>query len=111
MLAIVPPGQPADAVRLARDHRVDTIVAAFDSRVVQQLAADIGDDAQVLVVHPEPKVIEPPPKRGLATIGDLILRWFRRGRSVQQIAIDIDENTTEVRAILRKYGEDPGPKH
>lgn len=110
MLAIVPHWRPADAVQLARDGRVDTVVAAFDSRAVQQLAADIDGDAQVVVVHPEPKVITPP-RHPLGTLADLILRWFRRGKSVQQIAADIDGDTTDVRAILRKHGEDPGRSH
>lgn len=107
VLAIVPPWQPADAVRMARDGRIDTVVAAFDSRAVQQLAVDIDGDAQVVVVHPEPKVIAPP-KHGLGTLADLILRWFRHGRTVKEIAVDIDGDTTDVRAILRKHGENPG---
>lgn len=105
--AIVPFWQPADAVRLARDGRIDTLVAAFDSKVVQQLADDLDGDAEVIVVHPQPKIVAPR-RHGLGSIGDLILRWWRRGKTVEQIAIDVDGDTTDVRAILRRYGEDPG---
>lgn len=107
MLAIVPHWQPADAVKLARDGRIDTVVAAFDSRAVQQLAADLDGDAQVVVVHPEPKVVEPP-KHKLLGIAELILRWFRHGKTVQEIATELEGDTTDVRAILRRHGEDPG---
>lgn len=106
MLAIVPYWQPGDAVKLVRAGRVDTVVAAFDSKAVQQLAVEIDGDAEVMVIHPEPKLVEPPKQR-IGTISDLILRWFRRGKTVQQIAIEEDWNTSDVRAILRRHGEDP----
>jgi hypothetical protein len=109
VLVIVPYWQPQDAVQLARDGRIDKLVAAFDSKAVQQLAADVDGDAEVLIVHPEPRVVEPP-KRKLGTLGDLIVRWFRRGKTVSEIALDIGEETTDVRAILRRYGEHPDQK-
>jgi hypothetical protein len=107
VLAIVPYWHPDDAVTLAKSGRIDHVVAAFDSKAVQQLAAAIDGDAQVVVVHPEPRVIDPP-KHALISIGELILRWFRNGKTVKEIAEVIDGDTTDVRALLRKYGEDPG---
>lgn len=106
MLAIVPPGRPGDAVQLVRDGRVQVIVTGYDSKAVQQLAADLDDLGRVEVIHPQPRVIEPP-RHKLGTLGDLILRWWRRGKTVKEIAADIDEPTTDVREILRKYGESP----
>lgn len=105
-LAIVPPGRPGDAVQLVRDGRVQVIVTGFDSKAAQQMAAEIDDAGRVEVIHPAPRVIEPP-RHKLATLGDLIVRWFRHGKSVKEIAADIDEKTIDVRAILRKYGESP----
>jgi hypothetical protein len=110
VLAIVPHWQPEDVVHLARAGRIRHVVAAFDSRAVQQLAADVEGKADVVVVHPEPRLVEPP-KHGLGTLGELILRWFQKGRTVQEIAADVDGDTTDVRAILRRYGEDPGRSH
>ena len=105
MLAIVLPGRPHDAVQLVRQHRVSVIIAAYDSKAVQQLAAELDDAGRVEVVHPTPRVIEPPKHK--MTIGDLVVRWFRRGKPVKDIAAEIDGNTTDVRDILRKYGEHP----
>jgi len=107
VLAIVPYWHPDDAVTLAKTGRIDHVVAAFDSKAVQQLAADVDGDAQVIVVHPTPRVIEPP-KHKLGTLGELILRWFRNGKTVKEIAADVDGDTDDVRAILRRYGENPG---
>jgi DNA-binding NarL/FixJ family response regulator len=107
VLAIVPPGRPDDAVTLAKNGRIDHVLAAFDSKAVQQLAADLDGNAQLVVVHPEPRVIEPP-KHKLGTLGELILRWFRSGKTVKEIAELADGDTTDVRAILRRHGEDPG---
>lgn len=106
MYAIVRPERPDDAVRLVRHHGVAVVVAGYDSKAVQQLAADIDTVGRVEVVHPTPRVIEPP-KHKLGSLGDLIVRWFRRGKPVKEIAAEIDENTTDVREILRKYGEHP----
>jgi hypothetical protein len=103
----VPCWRPEDAVALVRSGMAAAVVAAFNSKVVQQLAAEIGAAGNVIVVHPEPMVVEPP-RRQLGTLGDLILRWWRRGRTVQEIALDIDGDTTDVRQILRRSGEDPG---
>jgi len=110
VVAIVPHWHPDDAVQLARSGRVEEVVAAFDSRAVQQLVEDLAGAAEVIVVHPEPRVIEPP-KHVAASIGELIIRLFRKGRTVKEIAGLVDGDTTDVRAILRKYGEDPGQKH
>lgn len=106
LLAIVPAEADA-AARLVECGRVDVIVAGYDSKPVQQLAERLDGAGRVEVVHPEPRVIEPP-RSGIGTLGELILRWFRRGRSVQQIAREIGGETTDVREILRKYGEHPG---
>jgi hypothetical protein len=102
--AIVPPGRPADAVQLVRQRRVSVIVTGFDSKPVQQLAADVDGAGRVEVVHPAPRVVEPP-RHKLGTIADLVVRWFRRGKPIKEIAVEIDGNTTDVRAILRKHGE------
>jgi hypothetical protein len=107
VLAIVPHWQPEDIIHLADAGRIRHVVAAFDSKAVQQLAADVERKAAVVVVHPEPRIIEPP-KHGLGTLGELILRWFRKGRTVEEIAAEVDGDTTDVRAVLRKYGVDPG---
>lgn len=107
MLFVVSPRRPHDAVELVRQRYVSVIVAGYDSKAVQQLAAEIGDAGRVEVVHPTPRVIDPPKQHGIGTLADLIVRWFRRGKPVKQIAIDIDGNTTDVREILRKYGERP----
>lgn len=107
VLAIVPHWHPDDAVTLAKAGRIDHVVAAFDSKAVQQLAADVDGDAEVVVVHPAPRVIEPP-KHKLGTLGELILRWFRAGRTVREIATEIDGDTGDVRELLRRYGEEPG---
>lgn len=110
VLAIVPHWHPEDIVRLAQDGRIRHVVAAFDSRAVQQLAADVEGAAEVIVVHPEPRLIEPP-KHAAGSIGELVIRWFQKGRTVKEIAGLVDGDTTDVRAILRKYGVDPGQKH
>lgn len=106
-LAAIVPADAADAAKLVEGGWVDVIVAGFDSKVVQQLAVRIVGAGRVEVVHPVPRVIEPP-RSGLGTLGELIHRWFRRGRTVEQIAAELDGDTTDVRAILRKYGEHPG---
>lgn len=110
MLHRVPWWKPEDAVTLVQAGNVNVIVAAFDSRAVQQLAADIGHHGKVIVIHPEPRIVEPPRGR-LGTLADLIVRWYRGGRSVQDIAADIGSEATDVRAVLRKHGEDPGRSH
>jgi hypothetical protein len=107
MLAIVPWWQPADAVTLVRTGEVDTVVCAFDSKAVRQLAADIGATGTVMVIHPEPKVVEPPRGR-LGTVADLVLRWWRNGKTVGEIALDVGSDTTDIREVLRRAGEDPG---
>lgn len=106
-LTAIVPGDLGDAAALVEGGRVDVIVAGHDSRAAQQLAARVVGAGRVEVVHPTPRVIEPP-RASLGTLGELIHRWFRRGRTVEQIADDIDGDTTDVRAILRKYGEHPG---
>jgi hypothetical protein len=103
---LVPHWRPQDAVTLVLSGTVTAIVAAFNSRAVQKLAADIGDAGEVIVIRPEPMVVEPP-KRKLGTLGDLIVRWRRAGKSVRDIAVDIGSETTDIRAVLRKAGEDP----
>lgn len=106
VLWFVRPDSPRDAVLLARDNLITAVVTAFESRAAHQLAADIAEvnpHVRVEVVHPVPKVLEPP-KHGLGTLGDLIVRWWKRGKSVEEIARDIDGETTDVRGILRRYG-------
>ena len=107
MLAIVRPDRPGDAVQLVRHHGVTVIVTGYDSKAAQQLAADIDDAGRVEIVHPTPRVLDPPPKHMLGSVAELIVKWFRRGKPVKEIALEIDGNTTDVRAILRQYGEHP----
>lgn len=110
VLAIVPHWRPGDVVQLARAGRVKHVIAAFDSRAVQQMVEDLNGAAEVVVIHPEPRIIAPP-KHAIGTVADLILRWFRKGRTVEEIAKDVDGDTTDVRAILRRHGVDPGRSH
>lgn len=107
MLHRVPWWRPEDAATLVQAGTVGVIVAAFDSKAVHQLAAEIGTAGKVIVIRPEPRVVEPP-RQKLGTLSDLILRWWRGGRSVREIAVDIGGETTDVRQVLRRHGEDPG---
>lgn len=106
--AIVPYWAPGDAVTMARNGEIAAIVTAFDSAVVRQLAEDIDGHGQVLFVHPAPTVIVPAPRGSVPLVGDLIMRWTRRGKSVRDIADDIGSTTQDVRDILRRGGEQPG---
>jgi hypothetical protein len=78
--------------------------AATNRPEVRQLAADIGDRGQVVYVHPQPTVV-PVQRRAPSTMIELVVRWFRRGRTPHEIAIDIDSSTREVKDILRRSGE------
>jgi hypothetical protein len=102
----VPYWAPEDAVNLAKSGAVDVILTAFDSPAVRQLAEDVDGHGRVMYVHPEPTVVEP--RRSLpASVVDLILRWARRGKSVEQIAADVDGDTSDIRELLRREGEQP----
>jgi hypothetical protein len=103
LLAVVPSWAPEDACKLVRDGTVDVVVCAFDSRAVTQLAADLPPAGRVEVVHPAPHVVVAAHHR-VGSVADLVARWRRRGRSVRQIAEDLDEPTGEVRDLLRKLG-------
>lgn len=105
MLHVVPYWAPEDAVSLVRDGTVDVIVTAFDSQAARALAADLGPHGRVLFVHPAPTVIEITARLRVASLVDLILRWRSKGRTIEEIAEDIDGETTDVRAILRRAGE------
>lgn len=105
----VPHWAADDAVRLVRDGVVDVIVAAFDSKQLRDLAADVGAAGRVMFIHPSPTVIEPPPPRLLPGVRALIVRWWRGGRSVQRIAADVEQETGEIRNVLREAGEEPDP--
>lgn len=107
LFAIVPYWAPEDAVQMVRTGTVTTIVTAFDSRAAQTLAADIDGDGQVVYIHPAPTVIHPPRLSSLPAIGELIVRWFRSGRTVGEITRDVGGETVDVRDVLRKAGEDP----
>jgi hypothetical protein len=111
VLALIRHGEPEAAVALAREHRVSVIVTGYDSKAVRQLAADIDGNGRVEVIHPEPRVIPPPKHKLDGPIGELIVRWFRRGKTVQEIAKDVESDTHEVRALIRRYGGDPGQSH
>lgn len=109
MLHVVPYHAPDAAVRLIRDGAVDVIVAAFDSRAVRALAADVGQAGRVMYVHPTPAVVEPPRLRhpSLPTLPELLRRWLRRGKSVEEIAGELDGDTGDIREIIRRMGEEP----
>lgn len=104
---IIPWYAERDAVRLVREGQVDVIVAAVNSAEVRRLAADIGDRGKVVYVHPKPTVVRQPDRATPATVPELIVRWFRRGRAPKEIALDIGSTTRDVRDILRRAGEDP----
>jgi hypothetical protein len=106
LYAIVPYWAPDDAVQMVKNGTVTTIVTAFDSRAAQQLAADIDGAGQVVYIHPTPTAIQPPRTSTLPAIGELIVRWFRSGRSVPEITRDVGATTIDVRNVLRKAGED-----
>jgi hypothetical protein len=101
---VIPYWASRDAVRLVREGFVDVVVAATNRPEVRQLAADIGDRGQVVYVHPQPTVV-PVQRRAPSTMIELVVRWFRRGRTPHEIAIDIDSSTREVKDILRRSGE------
>lgn len=107
LLVAIVPADAADAAKLVEAGRVEVIVTGFESKAARQLAARVHGAGRVEVVHPQPRFLESH-RSGLGTVGDLILRWFRRGRSVEEIAVDIGGDTTDIRAVLRKYGEHPG---
>jgi hypothetical protein len=111
MVAIIPPWVPGDAVAMCRSGEISTVITAFDSRAARQLAADIDGFGQVIYVHPEPGVIVPPARRSTVPDMDaLILRWHRAGRTPHQIAAELESDTTDVRAILRRAGEYPSDR-
>lgn len=103
--AIAPYWAPQDAVALIDEGICDIVLVAFESRAALALAADIDGRGRVVCVHPEPKVLAAP--RHLPDLVELILRWRRRGKSIKEIARDIEENTGEIRTILRTAGEYP----
>lgn len=107
METIVPHSAPEQAVRLVRRGTVGTVVVAFDSRAARAIAADIQGHGRVVVVHPTPFEICPPEPehRRLPSLVELILRWRGKGRTVEEIAADLDGDTTDVRAILRRASE------
>lgn len=107
LFAIVPYWAPGDAVQMVKSGTVTTIVTAFDSRAAQALASEIDDAGRVVFLHPTPTAIEPPRMSSLPAIGELIVRWFRSGRSVREITRDVGGETIDVREVLRKAGEDP----
>lgn len=107
LFAIVPYWAPEDAVQMVRSGTVSTIVTAFDSRATQTLAADIDGAGQVVYIHPTPTVVHPPRLSSIPAIGELIVRWFRSGRTVREITHDVGGETVDVRDVLRKAGEDP----
>lgn len=97
---VVPYWSPDAAVALVRDGAVGVIVAAFNSKALALLAADIGDTGEVMYVHPQPTVVRP--HRKLPSIGDLVRRLRGRGESTQEIAGFLEIDTGEV----RRFGRD-----
>lgn len=106
LLGIVPHSAARDAVVLVSAGAVDVIVTAINSRAAQHMAADLGRDGRVVYVHPVPTEIEPRSTLP-ASLADLILRWWHRGRTVSQIALDVGSDTCDVRSIIRRAGEYP----
>lgn len=110
MLQLVPAHAPGEAVQLVRDGRIDVIVTAFDSDAAQAIAADAAGLGQVVYVHPSPAVIEPPPDTSgfPRTLVRLVLRWWRRGVEVEEIADRLDEDTGVIRRVIRRGGSGSG---
>jgi hypothetical protein len=108
LLHVVPASAPSDAVELVRAGLIDVVVAAFASKAVTQLAEAIDGRGKVYFVHPVPTLVEPAPAKMPGSLTELIVRWFRGGRSPKQIAADIGSRTCDVRDILRRFGERPG---
>ena len=105
MESIVPYYAMDQAVRMVRDRIVNTIIVAFESRAVRQLASEIDEyRGQVIFVHPTPRVIRVPRASTLPDMDEMILRWWDAGRTPHEIAQDLGGETTDVRAVLRRGG-------
>jgi hypothetical protein len=105
LVGMVPPSGARDAAALVSAGVVDVIITAFDSPAAQALATLVGPCGMVMFVHPLPTCIKV--KSILPTLAELIVRWFRHGRTVRQIADEVGSDTSDVREVLRRGGEQP----
>lgn len=105
--SIVPAYAAEQAARLVRDGLVDAIVVAFEGRGLTELVAQVADaGGQVIAVHPKPRVLNPPSRLGAPVrwIAQMVERWHRKGMEARQIAALLDEDTTDVTAVLLRLG-------
>lgn len=110
---IVPYWAPEQALQLVRDGLVDIVVVAYENRALTELVGEIAEaGGQTIAVHPEPRVLEPPPRRLAPTrwVTQMVARWHHKGMKARQIADLLGEDTTEVQAVLLRIGIDPTRK-
>lgn len=105
MRSIVPYFAMQQAVTMVKDRIVNMIVVAYDSKAARQLAIAVAEfGGHVVFVHPVPTTIHPPHVSTLPDMEGLIFRWFDAGRTEHEIAQDLQSETTDVRAVLRRGG-------
>lgn len=92
-----------DAICAVTGGHADLVVVAYGGeRVARGLAAH---GARVEAVHPTPHIVEPPPPpESRPRPVEWIVRWFRGGRSVSEIAELLDSPTGDIRAELQRAG-------
>jgi hypothetical protein len=103
---IVPQHAPEQAAQLVRDGHVQVVVVAFEGRNLADVVAQVADaGGRVMAVHPEPRELTPN-RRGLlgGRVSELILRWYRKGRTASQIAELVDADTTDITSVLVQFG-------
>jgi hypothetical protein len=105
MTHVVPYWSADAAVALVLVGCVGVIVAAYYRKELEVIAADIAGRGQVVYVHPTPTVVRPP--RRILSVVDLVLKWHGHGRTPREIAVDLDTDSTDIRAILRRHGQYP----
>lgn len=108
MRTIIPPQAMDQAVQMVKDRTVNVIIVAFDSKMARQLAVDVEEFGGLVVyVHPVATTIHPPKHSSVPAMDVLILRWYDAGRTPHEIAEELNADTTDVRAILRRGGRQP----
>lgn len=108
--SIVPYWAPEQAAQLVRDRLVDTIVVAFEGRGLADLVEQVGAaGGRMVAVHPTPRVLTSATSMGAPKrwVSRLVERCFRGGMETRQIARLLDDDTTNITAVLLKLGIDP----